>query len=70
MKNTLEELKSIELLRDLPEAQLNWLAEKATVREFNAGDVVFKKGDPIEYMDVVFEGRIVFKIEQSGQFRQ
>jgi len=70
MKNTLEELKSIALLRDLPEAQLNWLAEKATVREFNAGDIAFKKGDPIEYLYVVFEGRVVFKIEQSGQFRE
>ncbi len=70
MQNLLEEIKRFDLFRSIPDDQLSWLIEKAACREYQDGDCVFKKGDPVEYMYVVVEGQMVFKLEQQGQFRE
>lgn len=70
MQNLLEGIKRFDLFRSIPDEQLSWLLEKAACREYQDGDYVFKKGDPVENLYVVVEGQIVFKFEQQGQFRE
>jgi signal transduction histidine kinase len=43
---------------DLPEDQLRWFAGNVEDRRFATGDVVFRKGDPPDWMAVFLEGEI------------
>lgn len=65
----LEELKSIPTFENVPEDQLKWLLEKSTCSNYEAGDNLFKKGDPIDTMLIVLKGRFGIKVEQNGEFR-
>lgn len=51
-------LRRIEVFADLPEEQLRWLAENAEERSFEAGEIVFRKGEAAEWMIVYLEGEI------------
>src|SRR5574341_195247 len=70
MQNLLEEIRHFDLFRSIPDEQLSWLIEKAACREYQDGDYVFRKGDPVESLYVVVAGQMVFKLEQQGQFRE
>ena len=63
----LSELKRIDILSDLPEAQLEWLIENSNKRIIEAGGTLFRKDDPIDAMHIILDGQIVFKIEQLFQ---
>ncbi len=49
-------LKNFELLKDVPENQLQWFIHHAEVRIYEAGDSVFKPGDPIDQILIVLKG--------------
>jgi signal transduction histidine kinase len=62
-------LSGYELLQDVPQKQLLWLAQTATVRKLKAGEKLFKKDDPIDLLFIVLSGKIQFKLEQNGGHR-
>lgn len=64
-----EELKKVPLLMGLPEADIKWLAEKGRVNKFEEGDTIFTKGNPIESMRIVLEGKVDLHINQGGQWK-
>jgi signal transduction histidine kinase len=53
-----EALGRVHAFDDLPEEQLKWFAGNVEERRFAAGDVVFRKGDPADWMVVFLEGEI------------
>jgi signal transduction histidine kinase len=53
-----EELKTLFLFEALTDEQLDWLAEKGTVRDFPAGSTVFAEGDPAESFFVLLSGTL------------
>jgi len=63
-------LKKVEALQDVPEGQLQWMADKGEVREFKAGDYVFKNDEPLNKMIIVLSGLISLKVSQNGQFKE
>ena len=69
MKDILERLSHFADLADVPTDQLEWLVANSEIREFQAGDMIFKKGDPIDYLQVILDGFFTFQVEQNGQFR-
>jgi len=52
------ELRNISVFSDLPEEQLAWLAKQGEEICAEAGEVVFREGDPADHMFVFLEGEL------------
>jgi len=64
---TIEKLKSIIALGDLPDEHRRWLAERLDYDEFGDGSLIVKKGDAAEVMWFILEGRVDFYMDVNGQ---
>src|SRR5258705_8927540 len=53
-----EALRRVGVFADLPEDQLKWFAENAQDERYAAGDILFRKGDPPDWMAVFLEGEM------------
>ncbi len=67
--NILERIKEIPELENVPEDQLQWLIDAGEVYQCKQGDMLFKKGSPIDRLLVILDGHFIFKREQNGNFR-
>ncbi|MEQ8625016.1 MAG: ATP-binding protein [Vicingaceae bacterium] len=67
--------KSLSLLdvildfKDLPQATKVWLLEKSELQCYPAGNFIFKKGDKVNQMRMIVEGKFQIRIEQKGGWR-
>jgi signal transduction histidine kinase len=57
-ENKVEALRRVGVFADLPEDQLQWFADNVRDERFAAGDVLFRKGDPPDWMAVFLEGEM------------
>src|SRR5437867_3973448 len=57
-EDKVEALRRVTVFADLPEDQLKWFADNAKECRLTPGDVLFRKGDPAEWMSVYLEGEI------------
>ncbi|MGA8265705.1 MAG: ATP-binding protein, partial [Ignavibacteriaceae bacterium] len=64
---TIEELKKIIALRDLPDEHLEWILAHSEYEEFEDGDMLYQTGDPIEAMAFLLEGKIYFYLNVNGK---
>jgi signal transduction histidine kinase len=64
---TIEELKKIIALRDLPDKHLEWILAHSEYEEFEDGDMLYQTGDPIEAMAFLLEGKIYFYLNVNGK---
>lgn len=64
----LKELKDVSAFQELPEDHLQWLIDHAEVLKLEAGDLLFRKGEPVDYMYLILEGAIQLKMYQSNGF--
>jgi signal transduction histidine kinase len=53
-----EDLRAIDLLRDLSTGDLEWLCQRMDLRESKAGEVVNQAGTPAEHMIAIFSGEL------------
>ena len=51
-------LRRVHVFADLPEDQLQWFAENVQDDRFAAGDILFRKGDPPDWMTIFIEGEM------------
>src|SRR5215510_425628 len=51
-----EALRRVHVFADLPDDQLQWFAENSQDRRFDSGEVVFRKGDPPDWLAIFLEG--------------
>ncbi|HEX8288388.1 MAG TPA: ATP-binding protein [Pyrinomonadaceae bacterium] len=58
MPDCVEALRRVGVFSDLPSEQIEWFIENSDEKEFNAGDIVFRKGDSPEWMFVYLEGEV------------
>lgn len=63
---TIEDLKKIIGLKDLPDEHLQWLLDHSQYSEFEDGYQINKKGDPIDFLWIILEGKINYNIEMNG----
>lgn len=56
--NVAQELRTVELFRDVPQRLLEELARHATVRKVAPGQILFFKGDPSDHLVYVRSGRL------------
>jgi hypothetical protein len=45
-RRTIEDLRKVIVLNDLPEEHLKWLAERVEYDEYDDGDLMTRKNDP------------------------
>ncbi len=65
-----ETLRRFDVFKLVPDDELRWLVSKSALSLFEEGDVYIKRGEPIIYAGIVLSGRIEFRVEQDGQWRQ
>ena len=54
----------------LPRSELEWLASHGELRRYRTGEVVLRKGDPIEEMFIQFSGRVVGHMNHASGRRE
>ena len=64
---SINDLKKVIALQDLPDEHLEWIMEHSDYIEYNDGDLIFKKGDPIDYMAMIIEGQIDYYSNVNGK---
>ncbi|HLJ46751.1 MAG TPA: ATP-binding protein [Bryobacteraceae bacterium] len=60
-----QDLREISVFSDLPEEQLEWLAQQGEEVHAEAGDVLFREGDPADRMYVFLEGEFEGRSERA-----
>ncbi|MBE0572295.1 MAG: GHKL domain-containing protein [Ignavibacteriaceae bacterium] len=64
---TIEELKKVIALSDLPDEHLQWILDNSRSIEYEDGELVAKTGDPAEWMFFITEGRIDYYRDINGR---
>ncbi len=64
---TIEELKKVNALKELPDEHLQWILDRSVYEERKDGDVVVKTGEPIDEMFFFLEGKMNFYMDVNGQ---
>src|SRR5215207_1344232 len=57
-EDRVEALRRVHAFADLPEDQLEWFAANVEDHRYSAGEVIFRKGDPPEFMAIYLEGEV------------
>ena len=63
-------LQSIEMLKDVPLEQLQWLIENSTQREVPEGEYLFKAGDPLNATNFILEGKVKLLLPINNEVRE
>ena len=53
---TLEEIRNVIALSDLPDEQLQWLLDHCEYRQYEDGQQMVTLGQPMDYMWIMIEG--------------
>lgn len=61
-----EVLRRVGVFADLPFEQLEWFIENSEERKFEAGERVFHKGEPAEWMVVYLEGEVHARRDENA----
>ncbi|MEP6948060.1 MAG: ATP-binding protein [Ginsengibacter sp.] len=64
---TIEELKNVVALGDLPNEHLQWILDHSECHEYEDGTQIKKTGDEADVMMIVIEGRISFYLDSHGR---
>ncbi len=65
-RGTIEDLRKVLALGDLPEEHLQWIVERAEYLEVEEGAILAKTGAPAEVMYLVIEGRVDYYSDENG----
>ena len=65
-----ERLARHRTLSGAPYEQLVWLAARGTYRRCEAGELLYRAGEPIEELAIVLSGRFDIRVERGGTWRR
>lgn len=65
-KISTDELRKVIALSDLPDEQLQWITDHSDYREYEDGMILINKGDPIDVMWIIIEGKVSFYMDVNG----
>jgi signal transduction histidine kinase len=63
---TIEELKKVIALSELPDEHLQWILDHSDYMEYEDGAQLVKKGDPADLMWIILEGKLSFYMDVNG----
>ncbi|HXB95788.1 MAG TPA: ATP-binding protein [Puia sp.] len=66
---TVEWLKKVEALKEVPEDQLQWMIDNSRHLSSPQGEYIFKAGDPAVGTYIVLEGKIRLYMKQNNEMR-
>ncbi len=69
MKITPQDLKEIPDFINVPKEQLQWLIDNSYVQLFRQGEFFFNKGEVVEKLSLILEGKVDVKFEQNGNYK-
>lgn len=64
---TIEELRKIIALKDLPDEHLEWILSHSEYNEHEDGEEIVKTGEPIDVMWILIEGKVYFYMNINGK---
>jgi signal transduction histidine kinase len=64
---TIEDLRKVVVLQDLPNEHLQWLVDHSEYHEYSDGELIAKYGDPADIMWFSWEGRVSFYLYVNGR---
>ncbi len=64
---TIEKLKKVIALCDMPDAHLQWLIDHGEIIDYPDGALILKTGELTEYMIIIVEGQVAFYMDMSGK---
>lgn len=64
---TIDELRNINVLNDLPDEHLQWIIDHTEYHEFEDGTQIKKKGDPADKLQITLEGKVAFYLDINGR---
>lgn len=64
---TIEALKSVIALNDLPAEHLQWLLDHSEYHEYQDGELIAKYGEPAEVMWISLQGKVAFYMYLNGR---
>jgi len=63
---SIEELKKVIALSDLPDEHLHWVLDHSELQEFEDGAILLRTGDPADSMWMILEGKLDFYMDVNG----
>lgn len=64
---TIEDLKKVVALSDLPDEHLQWMLDRCEYDEYEDGTQIVKYGEPIDWMWILLEGKALFYMDVNGK---
>src|SRR6478735_704971 len=64
---SIEDLKTVIALSDLPDEHLQWLIDHSEYKEYNDGDIIGKYGQEAEVMWISWVGKVAFYMYLNGR---
>lgn len=64
---TIEDLKKVIALKNIPEEHLQWIADNSEYHEYEDGSIIMKTGEVPEYMMFIIEGIVSFYMDKGGR---
>ncbi|QQS36632.1 MAG: GHKL domain-containing protein [Ignavibacteriales bacterium] len=64
---TIEELKTVIALSDLPDEHLNWIMDHSSTVEYEDGELLGKTGEAVDWMLIIIQGRVDFYMDVNGR---
>ena len=62
-------LKSVNVFEQIEDSHLEWMAERGQIAQLQEGDYLFRRGDPVEHMHVLLQGKLQLKAQQGNQLK-
>lgn len=63
---SIDDMKNVIGLAGLPDDHLQWLLDHSDYQEYEDGTLIIKKGEPMDVMWVLLEGKVAYYMEVNG----
>jgi signal transduction histidine kinase len=64
---SIDDLRQVIALKDLPDEHLQWILDRAYYEEYEDGAILSSKGDTIDFLWLMVEGRAKFYMDVNGK---
>lgn len=61
-------LQEFPIFKAIPPDHLQWLLNTGNIHQLKAGEALFTKGEPTDYMHLILAGQIDISLDQNGQY--
>ena len=64
-----ERIKGFEFLQNVSIETIEWLVDQCEYRQYEAGEIFFEPGSPIDNMEIVVEGKYRIQMPQANEMK-